>query len=111
MKKLTLAFAASALVAASTLTAQADTLSPAFGRTIELGAVNGVAYYTVEKDGYRVIATLADAGSKPVRFETVLAPGQSVIVSSPNAYGEAPVKVQISRQSDGVRVESLPLTN
>jgi hypothetical protein len=111
MKKFTLAFAASAIVAMSALTAQADTLSPAFGRTIELGAINGVAYYTVEKEGYRVVATLADAGSTPVRFEAVLAPGQSVIVSSPNAYGEEPAKVQISRQSDGVRVERLPLTN
>jgi len=111
MKKIALVSAVLALAATSAQAAGSEALTPAFGRSIELGAVNGVAYYTVEEDGFRVVATLADAGAKPVRFEAVLAPGQKVILSSPNGYGEAPAKVQISRDADAVRVERLPLTN
>ena len=111
MKKLALAFAAFALAASSALAAGSDVLAPAAGRTIDLGSVNGVAYYTVQKDGFHVVATLAYASTQPIRFEAVLTPGQAVILSSPNNYGEAPAKVQISRNADGVRVEPLPMTN
>lgn len=111
MKKFTLAFAAFVVAATSAFAAQADVLSPTFGRTIDLGGVNGVAYYTVKKEGFHVVATLANPESRSVRFEAVLAPGQSVIVSSPNAYGEAPTKVEIIRQNDDIYIERLPVTN
>ena len=69
------------LAAAFTLTtlaaAQANGLRPIEGRSINLGDVSGVAYYTVEPDGFRVVTTLAqgEAGT-PIRFVSVLAPGQ-----------------------------------
>lgn len=111
MNKLALAFAAFAFAATSALSASADTLSPAFGRTIELGSINGVAYYTVTKEGFRVVATLANPYTPSVRFEAVLSPGQSVIVSSPNAYGEEAARIEISRQNDDIQVKRLVATN
>ena len=69
------------LAAAFTLTtlasAHANGLRPIEGRSINLGDVSGVAYYTVEPDGFRVVTTLAqgEAGT-PIRFVSVLAPGQ-----------------------------------
>jgi hypothetical protein len=53
MKSNILAFAVLALAATSPAVAQADTLVPARGRTVDLGALNGIAYYTVEKSGFR----------------------------------------------------------
>ena len=52
---------------------QADTLSPARGRKLDLGAFNGVAYYTVETSGFRVVATVARGGDAPVRLEAARA--------------------------------------
>jgi hypothetical protein len=91
----------------------ADGLRPTQPQSIDLGEVSGVAYYTVERDGFRVVTTLAygEAGT-PVRFVAVLAPGQSVVLSTPREAGVAPVAVQISRQADTVLVrKAAALTN
>ena len=73
------AFALAVPIGFATIGAHADELQPIVGRTISLGEVSGVVYYTVERDGFRIVATLAqgEAGT-PVRIEAVLAPGQSV---------------------------------
>ena len=60
MKSNILAFAVLALAATASAVVQADTLVPVRGRTVDLGAVHGIAYYTVEKSGFRVVATLAE---------------------------------------------------
>src|SRR5580693_6446334 len=54
--------------------------------------VSGVAYYTVERDGFRVVATLAkkDEDAAPVRVEAVLAPDQSLTLSNPREAGTPP---------------------
>ena len=69
--------------------------------SINLGDVSGVAYYTVEPDGFRVVTTLAqgEAGT-PIRFVTVLAPGQRVVVSTPY---QAPA-LEVSRKGDELLV-------
>jgi hypothetical protein len=79
----------------------ADGVKPIEGRSIDLGGVSGVAYYTVEREGFRVVTTLAqgEAGT-PVRMVAVLAPGQSVILSTPLEGGT----VEITRQADTVFV-------
>ncbi|MGY3484294.1 hypothetical protein ACVW1C_002177 [Bradyrhizobium sp. USDA 4011] len=97
------------LAAAVTLTAlgtslgaaQARGLRPIEAQSIHLGDVSGVAYYTVEPDGYRVVTTLAqgEAGT-PVRFVSVLAPGQRALLSTPNHAGA----LEISRSGDSVTV-------
>jgi hypothetical protein len=50
------------IVAASVLTlagaAHASELPPLEGRSLDLGSVSGVAYYTVEENGFRIVATL-----------------------------------------------------
>ena len=104
--------AASALTLVGAAQANELRLRPIEGRTIDLGDLSGVAYYTVEHDGFRVVATLAqgEAGT-PVRFEALLAPGQSVVLSTPRGVGVAPVAVEISRQGDQVLVSDAPATH
>lgn len=111
MKSIVLAFAAVSAAAGLATAASAADLAAYRGQRIDLGAVNGVAYYTVEKGGYRVVATLADADSKAIRFEAVLAPGQTVVLSSPAARGMAPERIEISRRDDRVEVVRAPVTN
>ena len=53
----TLLAAAIALTASGA--AHADALRPIESRSIDLGAISGDAYYTVEPDGFRLVATLA----------------------------------------------------
>ena len=58
--------------------AQAEPIKARAGGSVSLGDVAGVAYYTPETTGYRVVVTLAGTESAgPVRFESVLAIGQS----------------------------------
>ena len=97
------------LAAASALTmiaaAQADTLRPIEAQSIHMGELRGVAYYTVEPDGFRVVATVAQGeDGAPTRFEAVLAPGQSLVLSTPLADGASPQSIEISRLNDQVLV-------
>ena len=102
-------FRTTAIAAASafalTGAAQADGLRPVEAQSIKLGKASGVAYYTVERDGFRVVATLAEEDRAPIRLEAVLAPGQSVILSTP---GEASARdaIEVSRQGNGVLVRN-----
>jgi hypothetical protein len=89
-------------------TANAVELRPAQGRSVHLGKLSGVAYYTVDGDRYRVVATLADGeAGTPVRFETALLAGQSIVLSTPGAAGAAPVAVEISRQQNQIVVQKI----
>lgn len=96
------------LAAAFTLTAfgaaRADSAQPIKAQSIALGEVFGVAYYTVESEGFRVVTTLAQGETgAPVRMVAVLAPGQSVTLSSLREQGVAPIAIEISRQADTLR--------
>lgn len=97
--------------------AEGGGLKPIQGQSIDLGGVSGVAYYTVERGGFRVVATLVQPGVQgsetPVRLEAVLAPGQSVILSTPRGVGVAADAVEISRQGNAVfvRAPAAPVTN
>ena len=53
---------AAVLTLSSLGSAHADGLKPFQGRVIDLRDVSAVAYYTVERDGYRVIATRHSRG-------------------------------------------------
>jgi hypothetical protein len=92
---------AAAFTLASLGTAHANGLRPIEGRSIDLGDVAGVAYYTVEPDGFRVVTTLAqgEAGT-PIRFVSVLAPGQRVVLSTPHQPGA----LEISRIGNSLLV-------
>jgi hypothetical protein len=93
--------------------ARADSVQPMHAQTIDLGEVTGVAYYTIERDGFHVVTTLVqgEAGT-PVRVVNILAPGQSVVLSATREAGAAPIEVEISRQGDLLLVrEAATATN
>src|SRR5919197_4428658 len=73
----------SSLLAAGLLAAtgaSAAELPVGAGASITLGDVSGIAYYTTEPDGYRVVLTVAAGEYKtPIRFIAVLQPGQKAI--------------------------------
>ncbi|SFG61014.1 hypothetical protein [Methylobacterium gossipiicola] len=96
---------AAAALAALTGAASAETIRPLDGGSVSLGDLSGIAYYTPEPKGYRVVVTLARTeASRAVRFEAVLASGQSVILSTPQELGAAAEAVEISRTGDTVAV-------
>jgi hypothetical protein len=87
--------------------AHAEGLKPLHGQVINLGDVSGVAYYTVERDGFRVVATLAkqDEDAVPVRVVAVLAPDQSLTLSIPHEARTPADAVEIIRRADTVLVQ------
>ena len=97
---------AAALALASIGPAHAEGLKPLQGEVIDLGDVSGVAYYTVERDGFRVVATLAkkDEDAVPVRVVAVLGPDQSLTLSTPRETGAPPDAVEIIRRADTVLI-------
>jgi len=88
---------------ASLTAARADGLRPIEGKSIDLGGISGIAYYTVERDGFHVVTTLAqgEAGT-PFRVVSVLAPGQRVVLSTPQQADA----IEISRKGDSVFVRN-----
>jgi hypothetical protein len=91
---------AAAFALASLGAAHADGLRPIEAKSIDLGEVSGIAYYTAEQDGFHVVTTLAEGNAgTPVRIVSVLAPGQRVVLSTPQAGA-----LEISRRGDSVLV-------
>jgi len=83
-------------------------LAPGAGHSIKLAQFTGTLYYTVEKAGYKVVATLASgAGDLPIRFESTLAPGQGVVISVPQAAGQPSLDFEIVRQGDALFVRDV----
>jgi hypothetical protein len=92
---------ATAFALASLGAAHADGLRPIAAKSIDLGDVSGVAYYTIERDGFHVVTTLAQGESgTPIRVVSVLAPGQRVVLSTPHQAGA----LEIRRKGDSVLV-------
>ncbi|QPF82006.1 hypothetical protein IC762_19630 [Bradyrhizobium genosp. L] len=100
---------AAAVTLASLGAAHADGLRPIAAQSIHLGDVSGVAYYTAERDGFRVVTTLAEGeAGTPIRFVSVLAPGQRVVFSTPKLASA----LEISRNGDSLLVrKAAPLSN
>jgi hypothetical protein len=95
---------AAAFASASLESAHADGLRPISAISVDLGEVSGVAYYTVEPDGFHVVATLAQGmAGTPIRVLSVLAPGQSLAFSTPHQEGA----FEISRNGDSVLVREV----
>lgn len=83
-------------------------LKPATAQTINVGYVNGVAYYTPQADGYHVVATLTVAGGAPIRVAATLQPEQVVSFSVPGAADTAESIVQIARRGDTITLTNPP---
>jgi len=90
-----------AFVFASLGAAHADGLRPIEAKSIDLGEFSGVAYYTDERNGFQVVTTLAQGEvGTPIRVVSVLAPGQSLILSTPHQASA----LEISRKGDSLLV-------
>ena len=98
--------AATVLAFATSLgSVNAAEIQSAHGGSVDLGTLSGVAYYTAEPNGYRVVVTLAPRAAAPsLRFETLLADRQSVTLSTPRQLGAEAEAVEISRVGDRVLV-------
>jgi hypothetical protein len=98
---------ASVLVATAVWTSAgvAAELKPVEAKSINLNDVTGVAYYTVEADGYAVVATVASGETAtPVRFTAKLLPGQRTTVSVPREPGLGALSFEIIRDGDRIEV-------
>ena len=81
--------------------AVAEELRPIQAKSISLGDVSGVAYYTVEENGFAVVATLASGETAtPVRFIATLLPSQKAVVSVPREIGQTALTVEFIRDGD-----------
>src|SRR5262249_845697 len=97
-------FAAVAAVAV-TSAVHAEALKPVQARKVDLGSLAGVAYYTVEEDGHRLVVSLqAPASGTPVRFVATLAPEQVVTVSVPRSAGEPALDLHFVRHGEHIEV-------
>jgi hypothetical protein len=103
----------SALLAAVAVTlttagaAYAEPLKPVQAQRVELGSLSGVAYYTVEQGGHRLVVSLrAPESDTPLRFVATLAPEQRVTVSVPRRAGEPAVDVHFTRHGERIEVNT-----
>ena len=96
------------LAATASLPARAAELRPMLGMSLQRAELHGIAYYTVEDAGYSVVATLAGQDGTPVRFESTLLPGQTVVVSIPGHRGSQGQTVEFARQGHRMLVDRTP---
>jgi hypothetical protein len=104
-------FAAALFVAgAVSWAAHAEGLREIQAKSLQLGDVSGVAYYTVQGQGYRLVVTFASQDSTPVRFESTLLPGEKVTMSMPGSFRANARSIEFSRQGDHFLVTMNPKT-
>jgi hypothetical protein len=83
----------------------AESLKPIQARTVDLGSLAGVVYYTVEQDGHRLVVSLkAPETNTPMRFVATLAPEQQVTLSVPRSAGEPAVDIHFIRHGEKIEV-------
>lgn len=88
--------------------AHAGELYPMEANSISLGGFRGIVYYTNEKEGYHVTATMAEGESGlPVRFEATITEGQKLTITVPRGLGEESYTVELLRM-DGKLVIAPP---
>jgi hypothetical protein len=90
----------------SAASAGARELHAVEAQRVELGELAGVSYYTVQGDGFHLVATLAKEAGAPVRVEGTLLPGQKIVMSVPGAAGNRARTVALLRRGDHLLVES-----
>ena len=79
---------------------QERAIGPRQGLVFSLGATIGVAYFTLEPAGMRLVATIQSPEGIPVRFTATLAPEQAATVSVPGKVGEAATEVSFLRRGE-----------
>ena len=90
--------------------AQAAELKPIQAASIFLNHVSGVAYYTVEPDGFRVVATVATGqDSAPMRVTATLTDGQKLVFSVPGPVGSSATEMEIARNGSTLSITDAPV--
>ena len=84
---------------------QERAIGPRQGLVFSLGATIGVAYFTLEPAGFRLVATIQSAAGAPVRFTATLAPEQAATVSVPGKVGEQATEVSFLRRGEQLVVK------
>ena len=83
--------------------AVAAELAPSSAHNVRLARFDGNVYYTVEQDGYRVVATLASGAEElPIRFIATLGPGQRMLISVPQSVDQPSIDFEILRNGDAL---------
>jgi hypothetical protein len=99
---------AAALAIAGAVTVQAADIAPVTGHVTKLGGhFSALVYCIDEPHGFHVVVTTQEGASEKaaiVRFETVLATGQSAAVSIPRAAGEVPARVVLSNTGNHLHI-------
>ena len=100
-------FAAFVAVSVAASPVHADPFKPIQAQKVELGPLTGVAYYTVEPDGHRLVVTLqAPESDTPFRVVATLTPGQTVTLSVPRGAGEPAMDVRFTRDDEQISMNS-----
>ena len=87
--------------------AHAGELLPMEAKSVSVGDLKGVAYYTIEKDGFQVVATMESSDSQtPIRFVATLLPGQKSLVSVPQAIDQPELVLEFMRVGDRIAVSA-----
>ena len=107
-KEMRMLLAAGAFAVAGVATAQAADIAPVIGHWTKLDAhCSALVYYIDEPDGFHVAVTtqcgLTDKAAVE-RFETVLAAGQSAVVSIPRGAGEASARIVLGNAGDHLHI-------
>lgn len=83
----------------------AGELAPGNAHSVHLDRFDGVVYYSVEQDGYRVVATLASGVyESPIRVISTLGPDQRIVISVPGPVDQPPVDFEILRKGEALFV-------
>jgi hypothetical protein len=87
---------------------RADEPRPIQAQRLDLGGVAGIAYYTVEPDGFHVVATLAQDSKDgiPLRVQSVLDVGRSLKLSTPGVNGIEPATITFAHEGEKLVVRS-----
>jgi hypothetical protein len=88
--------------AKTAVTTEWHEITEGHAQSFVLGRAVGVAYFTSEPGGLRLVATIGDTGGNPVRFVTTLAADQMATVSVPRQAGEEPIEASFLRKGDAV---------
>jgi hypothetical protein len=97
------AVAASVAALGAPTAAQAGELAPIEARGIAIDGFTGVAYYTVEPEAVRLVATV-NAGENVLRVVSVLADGQTLLLAFPGPEDGSDKTIEFTRQGDRVSV-------
>jgi len=107
-KQMRTLLAAGAFAVAGAVTAQAADITPVTAHWTKLGADrSALVYYIDEPDGFHVVVTTQQGRTSRAaveRFETVLAAGQSAMVSIPRGAGEASAQILLSNAGNHLHI-------